>query len=147
MSTIGIDCKSQEQSPSSRLQKICFVLAIAVSCANWLGLRSKGQTSAGSTQKTPTNTPGTKNPEEQVDVDYNETSLIPMTFAAPITILSAHKIDGGAVFIMRPGVMTVHFCNDSIVHVSYSLGDEPPTDKSRSEERRVGKEGRSRWSP
>ncbi|MGD0470947.1 MAG: TIM-barrel domain-containing protein [Terriglobales bacterium] len=130
MSKIGLECKTNNQISSARLHKLCFVLATAVSCTNWLGLRSEGQTSAGSNQRTPANTPGTKNPEEQVDIDYKETNLIPMTPAAPIAILSVHKIEGGAVFKMQPGVMTVHFCNDNIVHVSYAPGDEPPTDKS-----------------
>jgi alpha-D-xyloside xylohydrolase len=103
---------------------------MAVSCALWLGLKSEGQTSAGSTQKAPANTPAPKNPEEQVDIDAKETGIIPMTPAAPIAIVSVRKIDGGAVFAMRPGTMTVHFCNDSIVHVSYAPGDEPPTGKS-----------------
>jgi alpha-D-xyloside xylohydrolase len=130
MSTIGVECKTNNQSPSSRLRIICFVLAIVVSCASWLGLRSEAQTFAGSTQGKPLNTLGTDNPEEHVDVDYHEANLIPMTPAAPIEILSVHKIYGGAVFMMRPGVMKVLFCNDSIVHVSYAPGNELPTDKS-----------------
>jgi len=130
MSTIVIACKTKPQSSSPRLRKICVVLTMAVSCALWLGLKSEGQTSAGSTQKAPANTPAPKNPEEQVDIDAKETGIIPMTPAAPIAIVSVRKIDGGAVFAMRPGTMTVHFCNDSIVHVSYAPGDEPPTGKS-----------------
>ena len=65
-----------------------------------------------------------------MDADYHETNLIPMTPAAPIAILSVRKINGGAVFRMRPGAMKVQLCNDTIVHVSYAPGDEPPTDKS-----------------
>ena len=130
MSTTGIECKTINAPTSARLRKLCFALAIALFCAHWLGLRSEGQTSAGSSQLPPANTAGTNNPEEQEDKDYKETNLIPMTPATPIAVLSFHKIAGGATFTMRPGVMTVHFCSDSIVHVSFAPGDEPPTDKS-----------------
>lgn len=112
------------------MRKLFSVLAIAISCAQWLGIRSDGQISSGPVQKTSANTPGTNNPEEQVDVDYKETNLIPMTPAAPIAILSVHKIAGGGVFSMRPGVMTIRFCNDNIVHVVYAPGNEHPADKS-----------------
>jgi len=105
-------------------------MVIAVCCAQWLGLRSEGQTSAGSSQKPTANPAWTNNPEEQEDADYKETNLIPMTPAAPIPISSVHKIAGGAVFMMQPGVMTVHFCSGNIVHVSYSPGNEPSADKS-----------------
>jgi alpha-D-xyloside xylohydrolase len=130
MSRSDIACKTNHQKPSARLGKLFFALATAVLCAQWLGIRSEGQTSFGPIQKTSANTPGTNNPEEQVDKDYKETDLIPMTLAAPIAVLSFHKIAGGAIFAMRPGVMTVHFCNDNIVHVSYAPGNEPPADKS-----------------
>src|ERR1039458_5222013 len=130
MSTSSIDCKTNHQKHSVHMRKLSFALAIVVSCAQWLGIRSDGQVSSGANHKTSSNTPGTNNPEEQVDIDYKETNLIPMTPSAPIPVLSAGEIDGGAIFRMRPGVMTVHFCNDNIVHVSYAPGNEPPADKS-----------------
>ncbi|MGB8030493.1 MAG: glycoside hydrolase family 31 protein [Terracidiphilus sp.] len=130
MSTSGIVCMTNHQKHPVHMRKLSFALAIVVSCAQWLGIRSDGQVSSGAIHKTSANTPGTNNPEEQVDVDYKETNLIPMTPAAPIAVLSFHKIAGGAVFSMRPGVMTVHFCSDNIVHVSYAPGNEPPADKS-----------------
>ena len=126
MSIFGFEFEIANQPASPRLLKTCFVLAIAISCANWLGLKSEGQTSDGSAPKTSANTPDTKNPEESVDVDSDETILMPMTPAAPIAIQSVREVEGGAVFKMRPGVMAVHFCDDSIVHVSYAPGDEPP---------------------
>ena len=129
-STHGPEYETMNQASSSRLRKFCFSMVIAVCCAHLLGLRSEGQTSAGSSQKSPATTAGTNNPEEQVDADYKETNLIPMTPAAPIPISSVHKIAGGAIFMMRPGVMTIHFCSGNIVHVSYSPGNEPSADKS-----------------
>jgi len=130
MSIFGVEFEIPNQPASRRLLKTCFVLATAICCANGLVLISEGQTSDGSAQKTSANTPVTKNPEEYVDVDSDETNLIPMSPAAPIAILSVREVEGGAVFNMRPGAMAVRFCNDSIVHVSYAPGAEIPSDES-----------------
>jgi alpha-D-xyloside xylohydrolase len=130
MLTNGIECETANRPASPRLLKTWFVIAMAVSCTGWPGLRSEGQIPAGSAPKASANTPDTKNPEESVDVDSDETNLIPMSPAAPIAIQSVREVEGGAVFNMRPGTMAVHFCDDSIVHVSYAPGAEPPRDES-----------------
>ena len=130
MSTSYIECTTRTHSPAARLQTLCFALVIAVGFILGPGARSEGQNSAGSSQTPSANPAGTNNPEEQEDVDYKETNLIPMTPAAPIAITSFHKIAGGAIFTMRPGVLIVHFCSDNIIHVSYAPGNEPPTEKS-----------------
>ncbi len=130
MSTIGFECQTRTHLLSSRFRKICVLAAIVASCGSWLGVEIKAQTVVKSTEETAVNTPRTDNPEEQVDVDYHETNLIPITSAASIAVLSVHKIDGGAVFRMRPGVMKIQLCSDNIVRVSYAPGDEPPTDAS-----------------
>lgn len=102
-----------------------LVAALAVSCASSLCLRGEGQAPAGLAQGRSTNAPDTKKPEESVDADSDETILMPMSSATPIAVLSVRAELGGAVFKMRPGVMAVRFCNDSIVHVSYAPGNEP----------------------
>ena len=131
MFTIGIKCSASNPSPSSRLRAACVVLAIVVFCATWTGSRIEAQTSAGSNQGKPVNTVGTDNPEAHVDdITSQADYLIPMTSPTSLPILSVRKIDGGAVFTMRPGAMKVQFCNDSIIHVSYAPGDDPPRDAS-----------------
>ena len=130
MFEILVERRKGAQSRSSRLWEIFFVVLMAFSCAIGQSSKCEAQASTGSTQVTPVNTGETNNPEEQVDIDYHETNLIPMPPTAPIAILSVRKIDGGAVFMMRPGAMIVRFCNDTIVHVLYSPGDEPPADHS-----------------
>ena len=130
MSAIFLEYKKKAQSRSSRLRRISFVVLLVVAFATVQSSKCETQASAGSTRVTRENTGGTSNPEEQVDIDYHETNLIPMPPTAPIAILSVHKIDGGALLMMRPGAMTVRFCSDSIVHVLYSPGDEPPVDHS-----------------
>jgi alpha-D-xyloside xylohydrolase len=130
MSIFGFEFEIANRPASPRLLKTGFVLAIAISCAGWLSSIGEGQTPKGSAPKTSANTPNTKSPEESVDVDSDETILMPMAPAAPIAVQSVREVDGGAVFKMRPGVMAVHFCNDSIVHVTYAPGDEPPANDS-----------------
>ena len=130
MSTSGIECKTNHQKPSLRMRLAFFALATAISCAQLPGIKSHGQAPSGAIEETHANAPGAQNPEEQEDADYKETNLIPMTPVAPIAILSAHKIAGGAIFSMRPGVMTIHFCSGNIIHVSYAPGNELPTEKS-----------------
>lgn len=131
MSTSGVQHKTIHSSSSSRLWTACAALTIVAFCTHWVGLRSEAQTSTGPAQEKSVNSVDTDSPESHVDdLDIQAATLIPMTPPVPIAILSAHKIDGGALFVMRPGVMKVSFCNDSIVHVSYAPGAEPPTDKS-----------------
>ena len=84
MSTIGFECQTRTHLLSSRFRKICVLAAIVASCGSWLGVEIKAQTVVKSTEETAVNTPRTDNPEEQVDVDYHETNLIPMTPAAPL---------------------------------------------------------------
>ena len=119
MSVIIIEWTDKVQSRSSRLRKISFVVLILAACATGQSAKCQMPASAGPTQATQVDIGGTSNPEEQVDIDYHETNLMPMPPAAPIAISSVRKIDGGAVFTMRPGAMQVLFCNDSIVHVLY----------------------------
>ena len=128
--THGIESKTTDQNFSARLRKLCFAAVIVFFCAHGAGSRSAAQTPAGPSQNLPASTTGAINPEEQEDQDYKETNLIPMTPAAPIAVLSFHKIAGGAVFTMQPGAMIIHFCSDNIVHVSYAPGNEPPSEKS-----------------
>ncbi len=131
MSTTGTACTSIHHSLSLRLRPMYFALSIGMLCVYWPGIKSEAQKSPGATQENSTPSLGRyKNPEKHVDAVSDETSIIPISAAPPIAISSVHKIDGGALFTMRPGAMQVLFCDDSIVHVLYTPNDDLPADKS-----------------
>ena len=130
MSTISTESTAVHLFCLHGLRKMCVPLLVVCSYSGWAGQTASAPTTSASPRQKPANTSVSNEPEATVDVDYHETNLIPMTAAAPIAVVSARKIEGGALFTMQSGTMKVQWCNDSIAHVSYAPGGEPLSDRS-----------------
>lgn len=128
--------------PLSRLLRVCAVFVVPCVLTVCLGASASAQSSAAQKRSAKTSEPAS--PEAQVDLDYHETNLIPMKPAVPVTVASAQKTSGGAVFTMRPGIMKIQLCSDNIVHVSYSPVNEFPADNNLAI---IGCQDRPRSSP